>query len=167
MLIMTIYLISCKSNENKFIYSHVYEEKEKSFSGETKLFEIDKTDIEWQKDLTDEQYSVLRKKGTERAFTGEYLDTEEKGIYCCVGCGNELFESSSKFHSGCGWPSFFESWKKDHIEYVTDSSHGMIRTEIVCSKCGGHLGHVFDDGPEPTGKRYCVNSASLKFMKKL
>jgi peptide-methionine (R)-S-oxide reductase len=160
---MTIFLINCKNNENKLTIINVYEGKEKSKVGETNLYEINKTDEQWRSELTDEQYWVLRQKGTERAFTGLLLDNKDKGMYCCAGCGNELFESSSKFHSGCGWPSFFESWNKDNIEYKLDSSHGMIRTEIICSKCGGHLGHVFDDGPEPTGKRYCVNSVSLIF----
>ncbi|MHA1921096.1 MAG: peptide-methionine (R)-S-oxide reductase MsrB [Promethearchaeota archaeon] len=118
----------------------------------------------WHKKLTDKQYRILRLKQTEPPFTGEYLKNKEHGIYYCAGCGVPLFKSDSKFNSGCGWPSFF-SGIEENIDVERDFSHGMIRDEILCSKCGGHLGHVFNDGPEPTGKRYCVNSSSLKFWK--
>lgn len=118
---------------------------------------------EWRERLTKEQFQILRLKGTERPFTGKYLDNKEKGIYKCAGCGQELFESETKYKSGCGWPSFFESLGEDKVETQPDRSHGMVRTEIICSNCGGHLGHVFNDGPEPTGLRYCVNSVSLDF----
>ena len=121
------------------------------------------TEEEWKKKLTPEEYHVLREKGTERPFTGKYVDTKKKGKYVCAACGNELFDSDSKFESGTGWPSFTEASAKENIEEHKDLSYGMIRTEILCSKCGGHLGHVFDDGPKPTGKRYCMNSTSLKF----
>ena len=121
---------------------------------------------EWKKKLTPMQYAVLREKATERAFTGEYWDHHEKGTYKCAGCGTELFESDTKFDSGCGWPSFFQPKEEANVEEASDTTHGMVRTEVLCAKCGGHLGHVFDDGPNPTGLRYCINSASLAFEKK-
>ena len=119
----------------------------------------------WKKKLTKEQYKVLREKGTEPPFTGKYVDNHEKGIYKCAGCGAPLFSSDDKFNSGTGWPSFYEPMNKDDIEEKRDTSHGMIRTEILCKKCGGHLGHVFDDVPKNKGCRYCVNSISLDFEK--
>lgn len=124
---------------------------------------VKKTDEEWKSELSPEQYEVLRNKGTERAFTGKYNVHKEKGMYVCAGCGSPLFTSDTKFDSGCGWPSFYEALDKDKIKEVRDTSFGMIRTEILCAKCDGHLGHVFDDGPKPTGLRYCVNSLSLDF----
>lgn len=124
---------------------------------------IERSEEEWKELLSPEQYRILRQKGTEMAFTGEYNLHFDDGVYTCAGCGAELFSSTSKFNSHCGWPSFFEGIDKDKIEEKLDKSHGMIRTEILCAKCGGHLGHVFPDGPEPTGLRYCVNSASLGF----
>ncbi len=120
---------------------------------------------EWKQKLTVEQFKVLRLKETERPFSGEYYKLNDKGIYCCAACGNELFSSDTKFDAGCGWPSFYDAIGNGKINTATDTSHNMIRTEILCARCGGHLGHLFDDGPNPTGKRYCVNSISLKFIK--
>jgi methionine-R-sulfoxide reductase len=124
---------------------------------------IKKTDEEWKKSLSPEQYYVLREKGTERPFTGKLLLTKDKGVYRCAACGNELFDSDMKFDSHCGWPSFDREIKGGKIITHTDTSYGMVRTEIMCAKCGSHLGHIFDDGPTETGKRYCVNSLSLAF----
>jgi peptide-methionine (R)-S-oxide reductase len=126
-------------------------------------FPIEKTNEDWQKELTPEQYRILREKGTERAFTGAYWDHHEIGLYSCAACGQELFESDSKFDSGCGWPSYFKPIQENVITEARDTSYGMVRTEVMCSKCGGHLGHVFNDGPPPTGLRYCINSGSLNF----
>jgi peptide-methionine (R)-S-oxide reductase len=125
------------------------------------LEKVEKNNDEWQAELTSEQYDVLRRKGTEPAFTGEYWDTKEKGVYRCAGCGQELFSSDTKFDSGTGWPSFYQPMGDEAVEMEDDRSLFMSRTEVLCSSCGGHLGHVFDDGPNPTGKRYCINSCSL------
>lgn len=126
---------------------------------------IIKSEEEWKKILTPEQYHILREKGTERAFTGKYYKTNDKGVYSCAACGSELFTSDMKFDSECGWPSFDKSLEGGKVKTAVDRSYGMVRTEIMCATCGGHLGHLFDDGPTLTGKRYCVNSASLNFVK--
>ena len=120
------------------------------------------SDQEWRARLTPEQYAVLRQQATERAFTGAYWDTKQPGVYRCAGCGAELFRSDAKYDSGSGWPSFVEPSEVAAVETRTDTSHGMIREEVVCTSCGGHLGHVFDDGPRPTGKRFCINSCALE-----
>lgn len=130
-----------------------------------KKIKIQKTDQEWRDELTPEQYRVLREKGTEAPGSGEYYRNSEPGVYLCAACGNEIFSSETKYDSGSGWPSFNAPAGDESVELESDRSIGMIRTEVSCSRCGGHLGHVFDDGPPPTGKRYCVNSVALRFEK--
>jgi peptide-methionine (R)-S-oxide reductase len=123
---------------------------------------IQKSEEEWRQELTPEQYRILREKGTERPFTGKYNTTKQDGVYRCAACGNELFDSTTKYASGSGWPSFWEAVDPGAVELRPDRSHGMLRTEVVCARCGGHLGHLFDDGPQPTGQRFCINSVSLE-----
>jgi peptide-methionine (R)-S-oxide reductase len=132
-------------------------------TNESATDDLPDSEAEWRERLSDEEYEILREKGTEPRGSGDYLNVKEDGTYACAGCGAELFDSETKYESGSGWPSFWDAVDEDRIETRPDTSLGMERTEIVCARCGGHLGHVFDDGPDPTGKRYCVNSVSLDF----
>jgi peptide-methionine (R)-S-oxide reductase len=137
-------------------------EKQATQQSKEKLEKVSKTDAEWRQQLSDEEYQVTRKKGTEPAFRGKYWNTEKHGVFECVCCGEPLFDSSTKFDSGTGWPSFYAPMDDSRVELETDESHGMVRTEVMCRKCEAHLGHVFPDGPKPTGLRFCINSAALK-----
>jgi peptide-methionine (R)-S-oxide reductase len=132
-------------------------------TGVEQVERVVKTDDEWRKQLSPDQFEVTRKNGTERAFSGKYASSHDDGLYHCVCCNTTLFDSKTKFESGTGWPSFYQPLAKENVSDIVDSSYGMVRTEVECARCGGHLGHVFDDGPKPTGKRYCMNSASLNF----
>jgi peptide-methionine (R)-S-oxide reductase len=153
-------MISNSNNENSI---PIYSVK----SGNVEMVDkVVKTDEEWKKILSPESYNVARKQGTELAFTGKYHDCHEDGIYQCVCCGTDLFDSNTKFDSGTGWPSFWEPIASENVKEHQDRSYGMIRNEVLCSRCDAHLGHVFDDGPKPTGLRYCMNSASLKLVKR-
>lgn len=161
LIISALFLSYACTNFGQDMKSKIIEKEKPMEAKQT----VNKTEEEWKKILTPEQYHVLREKGTERAFTGKYYKTNDKGVYSCGACNTELFTSDMKFDSDCGWPSFDRAIEGGKIKYITDRSFGMVRTEILCANCGSHLGHVFDDGPTLTGKRYCVNSLSLNFYR--
>lgn len=168
-LVMALFsFISCNQAQKKVMNTSEKKEASQalllSLAGDT-LQTVVKTDAQWQAELTEMEYYVLRKAGTERAFTSELLNVKDKGIYTCAGCSLPLFSSDTKFNSGTGWPSFWQPIRSEHIIDKVDKSYGMVRIENVCARCGGHLGHVFEDGPKPTGLRYCMNGAALKFVK--
>ncbi len=161
---MSVAQAESKTNEVSMVRVCVFNADGK-LTGPIEMPKVVKTDEQWRRQLTPEQYRIARGKGTERAFCGNLLDNKEHGVYCCICCGLPLFSSEAKFNSGTGWPSFFQPIAKGNVAEVPDNSHGMVRTEILCARCDGHLGHVFDDGPRPTGLRFCLNSESLTFTR--
>ena len=154
------FIVSCQSNTGE---TNRNSAESKTISANDTISPIVKSEEEWRKILTEEEFTVLRQHGTERAFTGDLLNIKTDGTYTCAACGLALFESETKFESGTGWPSFYDIISKKHVQQQSDDSYGMKRTEVHCGRCKGHLGHVFDDGPQPTGLRYCINSVSLDF----
>ena len=163
-LIVLVSLMACGQNKKEIKNDHKPLATNLSLT-DISLKKVVKTEAEWKKTLTDNQFRILRKQGTEPAFDNEFHDNKSKGNYFCAGCKLPLFSSETKFNSGTGWPSFYAPIKKDRVKQVTDVAFGMSRTEIVCARCDGHLGHVFDDGPNPTGLRYCMNSGAMLFLK--
>jgi peptide-methionine (R)-S-oxide reductase len=162
--LLFITLIACIDSKNTKIDSLTAIVQQGLSLTDTSLKKVTKTDAEWKKELSPNQYTILRKKGTEAPFQNDYYDNHKKGHYFCAGCKLPVFSSKTKFDSGTGWPSFYAPIEKNRVKEVIDESHGMVRGEIVCARCGGHLGHVFDDGPNPSGLRYCINSGSLLFL---
>jgi peptide-methionine (R)-S-oxide reductase len=160
-LCCSILLMNCTSAQKKQDMDNT--KKNNPYYSRTETKKLDVSDAEWKKILPKDMYEVAREKGTEYAFTGKYYKTDTKGDYYCAVCGNHLFKSDAKFASSCGWPSFFEAISPNSVEYTEDRSHGMVRTEVTCGRCDSHLGHIFDDGPPPTGKRFCMNSIVLDF----
>lgn len=165
LLLSLLVFWACKTKTQIATHTETSITKTDTMSDNKDQTSVVKSDEEWKKTLSPEQYRVMREKGTEAPFTGKYYLNKDKGVYVCAACGNELFTSDMKFESSCGWPSFDKEIAGGKIKTHVDTTHGMVRTEIVCAKCGAHLGHLFDDGPTPTGERYCVNSVSLDFKK--